>query len=155
MLGTFSFTKPLLYLLKITTLLLLISLSIYHCRSLQIATSDTMLTPFICITGLKDNHVSGDNRGPFLSFCCSVCPAPAVPPFSLMFVVHHGLLSSGAEHWSCKPGVVSSILTGGKLSYCLSCICLSPRDSPGLPCPAMATAGKRQRQRQGVKADAE
>ncbi|KAK4308915.1 hypothetical protein Pmani_019410 [Petrolisthes manimaculis] len=24
-----------------------------------------------------------------------------------------GLLSSGAEHWSCKPGVVSSILTGG------------------------------------------
>ena len=24
-----------------------------------------------------------------------------------------GLYSSVAEHWSCKPGVVSSILTGG------------------------------------------
>ena len=26
----------------------------------------------------------------------------------------YSLLSSVAEHWSCKPGVVSSILTGGR-----------------------------------------
>ena len=32
--------------------------------------------------------------------------------------VHESLFSSGAEHWSRKPGVVSSILTGG-ITFCL------------------------------------
>ena len=35
--------------------------------------------------------------------------------FSYYFI--ECLYSSVAEHWSCKPGVVSSTLTGGKLFF--------------------------------------
>ncbi len=41
----------------------------------------------------------------------------------LLILIYICLHSSVAEHWSCKPGVVSSNLTGGMFYILLTCAC--------------------------------
>ena len=60
----------------------------------------------------------GNNGPTFLA--CWFCTSKLFKYYDAIKTFCYGsLCSSGAEHWSRKPGVVSSILTGGN-SYCFA-----------------------------------